>query len=138
MNESISQQFKFFGLNAINFSIIFGVFLITWGLVISYLSNSNSLTSMIPSFLGIPIFTLSILSKIFPNFQKMLMHIVIIFGLLTTFGGADFIRSLVAGNFMINPWADISKAVMFITGLIFCYVCIQHFRFIRKMKANSN
>ena len=138
MNKSISQQFKFFGLNAINFSIIFGVFLITWGLVISYLSNSNSLTSMIPSFLGIPIFALSILSKIFPNSQKMLMHIVIIFGLLTALGGADFIRSLVSGNFMNNPWADISKAVMFIAGLIFCYVCIQHFRFIRKMKANNN
>ncbi len=138
MNESISQQFKFFGLNAINFSIIFGVFLITWGLVISYLSNSNSLTSMIPSFLGIPIFALSILSKIFPNSQKMLMHIVIIFGLLTALGGADFMRSLVAGNFMNNPWADISKAVMFIAGSIFCYVCIQHFRFIKKMKANSN
>ena len=138
MNESISQQFKFFGLNAINFSIIFGVFLITWGLVISYLSNSNSLTSMIPSFLGIPIFALSILSKIFPNSQKMLMHIVIIFGLLTALGGADFMRSLVAGNFMNNPWADISKAVMFMAGSIFCYVCIQHFRFIKKMKANSN
>ena len=138
MNESISQQFKFFGLNAINFSIIFGIFLITWGLVISYLSNSNSLTSMIPSFLGIPIFALSILSKIFPNSQKMLMHIVIIFGLLTALGGADFIRSLVAGNFMNNPWADISKVMMFIAGLIFCYVCIQHFRFIRKVKANSN
>ena len=138
MNKSISQQFKFFGLNAINFSIIFGIFLITWGLVISYLSNSNSLTSMIPSFLGIPIFALSILSKIFPNSQKMLMHIVIIFGLLTALGGADFIRSLVVGNFMNNPWADISKAVMFIAGSIFCFVCIQHFRFIRKMKANSN
>ena len=138
MNESISQQFKFLGLNAINFSIIFGVFLITWGLVISYLSGSNSLTSMIPSFLGIPIFSLSILSKIFPNSQKMLMHIVIIFGLLTALGGADFFRSLIAGNFMNNPWADISKAMMFIVGLLFCYVCIQHFRFIKKMKANSN
>ena len=93
---------------------------------------------MIPSFLGIPIFTLSILSKIFPNYQKLLMHIVIIFGLLTALGGADFLRGLIAGNFMNNIWADISKVVMFITGLLFCYVCIQHFRFIRKMKASIN
>jgi len=138
MNENISQQFKFIGLTAINFSIIFGIFLITWGILITYLSNSNSLTSMIPSFLGIPIFILSILSKIFPNYQKLLMHIVIIFGLLTALGGADFFRGLIAGNFMNNVWADTSKVIMFITGLFFCYVCIQHFRFIRKMKANSN
>ena len=138
MNESISQQFKFIGLTAINFSIIFGIFLITWGILITYISNSNSLTSMIPSFLGLPIFILSILSKIFPNYQKLLMHIVIIFGLLTALGGADFIRGLIAGNFMNNIWADISKVVMFITGLLFCYVCIQHFRFIRKMKASNN
>ena len=138
MNESISQQFKFIGLTAINFSIVFGIFLITWGILITYISNSNSLTSMIPSFLGIPIFTLSILSKIFPNYQKLFMHIVIIFGLLTTLGGADFLRGLLAGNFMNNLWADISKVIMFFTGLLFCYVCIQHFRFIRKMKANSN
>ena len=138
MKESISQQFKFLGLSAINFSIIFGVFLITWGLIITYLSSSNSFTSMIPSFLGIPIFVLSILSRAFPNSQKILMHIVIIFGFLTTLGGADFLRILITGSFMNNPWADISKAVMFIAGSIFCFVCIQHFRFIRKMKANSN
>ena len=66
------------------------------------------------------------------------MHIVILFGLLTALGGADFLRGLIAGNFMNNVWADISKVVMFITGLLFCYICIQHFRFIRKMKANIN
>ena len=65
MNESISQQFKFIGLTAINFSIIFGIFLITWGILITYISNSNSLTSMIPSFLGIPIFTYLLYQKFF-------------------------------------------------------------------------
>ena len=76
------------------------------------------------------------LSKIFPKSQKILMHIVIIFGLITTIGGADFFRGLIMGNLMNNAWADLSKLMMFIAGLLFCYVCIQHFRFIRKMKAN--
>ena len=65
------------------------------------------------------------------------MHIVIIFGLITTIGGADFFRGLMMGNLMNNAWADLSKLMMFIAGLLFCYVCIQHFRFIRKMKANT-
>ena len=136
MNENISQQFKFFGLNAINFSIVFSIFLVTWGIAVSFISGSNSVTSMIPTFLGIPIFILSLLSKLFPKSQKMLMHIVIPFGLITTIGGADFFRGLIMGNLMNNAWADLSKLMMFIAGLLFCYVCIQHFRFIRKMKAN--
>ena len=136
MNENISQQFKFFGLNAINFSIVFSVFLITWGIIVSVASGSNSITSLIPTFLGIPIFILSLLSKVFPKSQKILMHIVIIFGLITTIGGADIFRGLITGNLMNNAWADLSKLMMFIAGLLFCYVCIQHFRFIRKMKAN--
>ena len=74
MNENISQQFKFFGLNAINFSIVFSVFLITWGIIVSVASGSNSITSLIPTFLGIPIFILSLLSKIFPKSQKILIR----------------------------------------------------------------
>ena len=36
-------------------SIIYGIFLITWGIIVSLLSKSDSMTSFIPSFLGIPI-----------------------------------------------------------------------------------
>ena len=48
-------EFKVFGLNIENFSVIYGSFLIFWGIFVSFISGSNSLTSFIPSFIGLPI-----------------------------------------------------------------------------------
>ena len=134
MSENISQQFKFMGCNAIDSSIIYGVFLIVWGLGVTQMSDSNSITSMIPTFLGLPVLFLSLLSKIIPSKQKLFMHIVVIFGLLSVIGGLDILRTIFAGFIFINFWADLSKLAMFFTGSLYCYICIQHFRYIKAMK----
>ena len=47
--------FKIFGMTIEFFSFLYGLFLILWGIIISYISLSNSFTSYIPSILGIPI-----------------------------------------------------------------------------------
>ena len=137
MSEIISQPFKFMGLNAIDSSIIYGIFLVVWGLGVTYVSGSNSMTSMIPTFLGLPVLILSFLSKFLPSKQKLFMHIVVLFGLLSVLGGADLFRSIIAGRGFDNFWADLSKLAMFITGCLYCYICIQHFRYIKAMKNNS-
>ena len=62
------------------------------------------------------------------------MHIVVLFGLLSVLGGADLFRSIIAGRGFDNFWADLSKLAMFITGCLYCYICIQHFRYIKAMK----
>ena len=134
MQENISQQFKFMGFNAIDSSIIFGIFLVSWGLAVTLLSDSNSITSMIPTFLGLPILTLSLLSKILPFKQKLFMHVVVLFGLFAVLGGADIFRGVINGNSFENFWADLSKLAMFLSGSLYCYICIQHFRYIRAMK----
>ena len=64
------DEFKAFGMTIEKISIIYGIFLIIWGIVISFLSNSNSFTSYIPSVLGIPILIFSLLSIIFINKKK--------------------------------------------------------------------
>ena len=55
-------EFKVFGLNIETFSVFYGSFLIFWGLLVSFISGSNSLTSFIPSFIGLPILIFSNLS----------------------------------------------------------------------------
>ena len=137
MIEGISKEFRFLGFNAINSSIIFGAFLVTWGITVTQVSGSNSITSLIPTFVGLPVLILSFLTKLLPSKQKLLMHIVVLFGLVSVIGGADFFRSLISGSAFDNFWADLSKLIMFITGGLYCYVCIQHFRFIRAMKKNT-
>ena len=135
MNDSnINLEFKVLGTTIEKFSMYYGIFLILWGVIISFISGSGSFTSYIPSFLGVPILVFSYLSIKFENKKKMLMHIVVIFGLLIFLGGIDFLRSLIGGNAFQNIWADISKIMMLITGGYFTLQCIKSFIHARKNK----
>ena len=91
------------------------------------MSESNSITSLIPSILGLPILVFSYLSKIFPSKQKLFMHLVVIIGALIFLGGLDFFRGFLIENTMGSTWASLSKLMMLITGGVFCYACILSF-----------
>ena len=125
------NEYTIIGFTMENISLIYGVFLILWGIGISYLSASNSITSYIPSIIGLPILLFAILTLLIPSKKKLLMHIVVTFGLITFLGGLDFFRSL--GNPFENVWADSSKLMMMITGFIFTLLCVKSFIFARKM-----
>ena len=125
-------QFQFMGLTVEKISIFYGIFLIIFGIFISLLSNSNSLTSYIPTFFGIPIFTLGYISTRYPEKKKLFMHIIVLIGLIIFLGGLDFFRGY--PDFFQKFWADISKLLLLISGLIFTYINIQSFIFIRKNK----
>ena len=126
------NEYTFIGLTMENISLIYGVFLILWGVRISYLSASNSITSYIPSMFCLPILLFAILTLLIPSKKKLLMHIVVTFGLIIFLGGLDFFRSL--GNPFENVWADSSKLMMMITGFIFTLLCVKSFIFARKNK----
>ena len=133
-NNSI-KEFTFLGKSIESVSIIYGIFLITWGVAVSFISGSNSLTSFIPSIFGLPILLFSILSVKFSNKKKLFMHIVVTFGLIVFIGGLDFSRGLIKGTSFNNMWADTSKLMMLTTGLIFTYLCVKSFIFARKNRA---
>ena len=133
-----NTEFKVAGLIIEKLSICYGLFLILWGVVISFISGSESFTSYIPSILGVPILIFSYLSIKFISKKKIFMHIVVLFGLIIAFGGLDFIRSLVSGNAFENIYADLSKVMMLITGLFFTFQCVRSFIHARKMKEIEN
>ena len=137
MENNITQEenkFKIFGTSIENLSVVYGIFLIIWGLIISLISNSNSITSFIPSILGIPICIFSILAKKIPQRKRLFMHLVVMFGLIVFLGGCDFIRQLINQNLFVNLWADISKIMMSLSGFIFLYGCIRSFIFERNKR----
>ena len=136
--EHQSKEFEVFGLKIENLSVYYGLFLILWGIVISLISGSNSLTSYIPSILGFPIFIFSYLSIKFISKKKMFMHIVVLFGLIIFLGGLDILRSIISGNAFDNYWADISKLMMMLTGLFFTYQCVRSFIHARKIRDLNN
>ena len=102
--------------------------------MISLISGSNSFTSYIPSFFGLPILIFAFLSIKFVDKKKMFMHIVVIFGLIIFLGGLDFLRSIINGVVFENFWADISKLIMLLSGLFFSYQCVKSFIHARKIK----
>ena len=126
------NEYTFMGLTMENISLIYGIFLILWGIGVSYLSDSNSITSYIPSIFGLPILLFAVLTLLIPSKKKLLMHIVVTFGLIIFLGGLDFFRSL--GIPFENVWADSSKLMMMITGFLFTLLCVKSFIFTRKNK----
>ena len=141
MNTDINQnnnEFKTLGMTMEKLSILYGLFLIFWGVIISFLSSSNSFTSYIPSILGIPILVFAYLSIKFISKKKMFMHIVVLFGLIIFIGGLDFLRSLISGYAFENFWADISKIMMLLSGFFFVFQCIRSFIHARKMRELGN
>ena len=127
-------EFKILGITMERLSIFYGLFLIFWGIVVSFLSGSDSLTSYIPSLLGIPVLIFAYLSTKFISKKKMFMHFVVLFGLIIAIGGFDFLRSLITGNAFENYWADISKLMMLISGLLFVHQCVRSFIHARKVR----
>ena len=133
-NNSSLNEFNVYGITIEKFSIIYALFLVFFGLLVSFISNSESITSYIPSFLGLPILLFSFLAIKFDHKKKLFMHIVAIFGLLIFFGGLDFIRSLINGNVFQNFWPDLSKLIMLLSSIFFNFQCIKSFIHARKNK----
>ena len=128
------KEFTFLGKSMESISIIYGIFLIIWGVAVSFISGSNSLTSFIPSIFGLPVLLFSFLAVKLPSKKKLFMHIVVSFGLIVFIGGLDFSRGLIKGTSFNNMWADTSKLMMLVTGLIFTFLCVKSFIFARKNK----
>ena len=126
-------EFKFLGNNMEKISSYYGAFLIIWGFAVSSLSNSESLTSLIPAFLGILIFVFALFALFIPSKKKLFMHIVVMFGLITFIGGLDLFRNY--NSLFSNFWGDLSKLMMLTTGLFFTYLCIKSFIHARKQNS---
>ena len=137
-NENTNTEFKILGMSIENLSIIYGILLICWGVIISLISGSNSFTSFIPSFLGFPILIFSYLSIKFISKKKFFMHMVVLFGIIAFLGGLDFFRSILNGTLFQNIWADVSKLILLTTGGYFVYQCIRSFIFARKNNNQLN
>ena len=119
------QEFKFLGYNMEKISSFYGIFLIIWGFFISLFIQSSSITSYIPSLIGVCILFFSLLALYVPRRKKLFMHIVVFIGLVVVLGGLDILRGI--DTIFINFWADISKIMMLLTGIFFIFLCVKSF-----------
>ncbi len=85
------KEFTVIGMNMEIISIVYAIILISWGLVITSMSGSKSITSLIPTFLGLPILLMAAGALMMPRLKKLLMHLIVLIGLLTFLGWFRFI-----------------------------------------------
>ena len=128
-NTHNTQDFRVFSLSIEFLTTLYGLFMIIWGISISLISGSSSITSMIPAFIGVPLAFIGFLSMIKPTFRKALMHIAVVIGIFAFLGGLDFFRGM-----FTNYYAGLSKLMLLITGFVYIYLCVQSFIFVRRQK----
>ena len=133
-NTHNTQDFRVFSLSIEFLTTLYGLFMVIWGISISLISGSSSITSMIPAFIGVPLAFIGFISMIKPTFRKALMHIAVVIGIIAFLGGLDFFRGM-----FNNYYAGLSKLMLLITGFVYVYFCVQSFIFVRrKKKLQSN
>ena len=128
-NTNNTQDFRVFSLSIEFLTILYGLFMVIWGVSISLLSGSSSITSMIPAFIGVPLALIGFISMIKPTFRKALMHVAVVIGIIAFLGGLDFFRGM-----FNNYYAGLSKLMLLITGFVYVYFCVQSFIFVRRQK----
>ena len=121
-NTHNTQDFRVFSLSIEFLTTLYGLFMVIWGISISLISGSSSITSMIPAFIGVPLAFIGFISMIKPTFRKALMHIAVVIGIIAFLGGLDFFRGM-----FNNYYAGLSKLMLLITGFIYVYFCVQSF-----------
>ena len=123
----MDEGFTVAGQSMPRITIGFGVFLIAWGVIISVISKSDSITSFFPSLLGLPILVSGIMAQKVPEKRKLWMHIAVVFGLLCAIGGTRFFMVMSDGL----TYASGSMLMLLVTGSVYTFFCVQSFRFAR-------
>ncbi len=113
-----------------NLTLGYGTFLLLWGVAISILSDSDSITSYFPSFLGLPLMLSGIMTMRMPEKRKLWMHIAATFGLLCAIGGTRFFMVMSDG---IN-YASGSMLMLLLTGTAYTVLCVRSFIAARKAR----
>ena len=112
-----------------NLTTNYGLFLLSWGLIATYLSEAQSLTSFLPSLLGLALLVSGEMAKI-PEKKKLWMHVAVTFGLIGALGGTRFFMVMADG---LN-YASSSMLMLFLTGTAYTVLCIRSFIVARKAR----
>lgn len=114
-----------------NLTTGYGAMLVFWGVAVSILSESDSITSYFPSMLGAPILLSGVLATRNPEMRKFWMHIAVTFGLLCALGGTRFFMVMSDGL----DYASSSMLMLLVTGSAYTFLCVRSFIEARKSGA---
>ena len=126
----MSDEFKFLSMPIPNFAMVCGGILILSGIISYLISDTGSLTALIPSFFGIPLLIMGFLSNRNEANKHHYMHAAMVFALVSVLGGMR----------IFSIWSDasdltlLSHVILIIVGTIFMVAGILSFRHTRKSR----
>ena len=134
----LDSEFTFFGQKVEKITLAIGLAMTIWGCFVTMISESQSLTSLIPSALGLPMLIVGYLAIKYENRKSFFMHLAVVLGLIMFIGGLDIMRTLLGNDTVFkNFWADLSKLFLLVFGGFHTYLCIKSFRHIRKIRESN-
>ena len=126
----MSEEFKYLSMPIPNFAMVCGGILILSGIISYLISDTGSLTALIPSFFGIPLLIMGFLSNRNEANKHHYMHAAMVFALVSVLGGMR----------IFSIWSDasgltlLSHVILIIVGTIFMVAGILSFRHTRKSR----
>ena len=121
-------------------AIIFGLILEAMGIGSYFLSETKSVTALIPAFFGTLILLSGIIGAMFHKARMHVMHLAALVGLIVTLGGLGMglpkVSALLAGT-AERPTAVIMQIAMGVVCLVFLGLCVKSFVDARILKKYS-
>jgi hypothetical protein len=118
-------------------AIVFGLILEAMGTGAYFLSETKSLTALIPAFFGTLILLLGIIGSIFHKARMHVMHLAALVGLIGTLGGLGMglpkVGALLAGT-AERPTAVVIQIAMGVVCIVFLGLCVKSFIDARVLK----
>ena len=118
------------------FGICYGAALVILGVFGYIKSGGDSITALIPAFLGSPIIIFSLLS-LKPKFLKVGMHVNVVIALAGFVATFKDTLSLLSGQEFDNELAAYSKALTCILSFLFIICSVVSFVGVSRAKKNS-
>jgi uncharacterized membrane protein len=121
-------------------TVVYGLALAGLGIGGYVLTDAKSVTSLIPTFFGLPLVILGLVAQR-PAARKHAMHFAAVLALLGLFGAAGGLVSLptlLLGGEVERPAAVISRSVMALLSIVFLVLCIRSFVAARKAREAGN
>lgn len=118
-------------------SITFGIILIVLGLISYFGISSESITALIPAFLGIPLLILGWIG-LSEKYRKHSMHgaaVLMLIGFAGTVSGLIKFFRMIGGETFERPSAITIQAIMAVICLIFLVLAIKSFIDARRKKS---
>lgn len=116
-------------------TIFYAILLIALGVGGYLMTGQESITAMIPAFIGLPILICGVVANSNPAKVKLTMHIAVFLAVVALAGGArgmgDFI-TVIQGGEVERPPAAISQGILVILSVIYVVMAVRSFMAARK------